>query len=187
MTIEEYLQSLDEIGLDQTWMDILRRFGKNNPDYTEGILSISNFGELYEIGLAHVNKQSKKELGKYFTPDDVATLMAKWLDGLSGKNVCDVCCGVGNLILAYLKYIGKSRARDLIKSGRLWLYDKDDLALYICVNTIGFIYGDDVVGYIHSRPGDFLDESVHLPPDCRVISNPHMPRSIRFRRIGGKQ
>ena len=172
MTTEEYLQSLDEIGLDQTWMDILRRFGKNNPDYTEGILSISNFGELYEIGLAHVNKQSKKELGKYFTPDDVATLMAKWLDGLTGKNVCDVCCGVGNLILAYLKHIGKSRARDLIKSGRLWLYDKDDLALYICVNTIGFIYGDDVVGYIHSRPGDFLDESVHLPPDCRVVSNP---------------
>jgi type I restriction-modification system DNA methylase subunit len=94
MTMEEYLQSLDEIGLDKTWMDILKRFGKNNPDYTDGILSISNFGELYEIGLAHVNKQSKKELGKYFTPDDVATLMAKWLDGLTGKNVCDVCCGV---------------------------------------------------------------------------------------------
>ena len=172
MTTEEYLQSLDEIGLDQTWMDILKRFGKNKPDYTEGILSISNFGELYEIGLAHVNKQSKKSLGKYFTPDDVATLMAKWFDGLPGDNVCDVCCGVGNLVLAYLKHIGKSRSRDLIKEGRLWLYDKDELALHICVNAIGFIYGDDVVEHIHSISGDFLDGQVHLPKDCKVISNP---------------
>lgn len=170
-TIEEYLLSIDKIGLNDTWMDILGKF-KGNPGYTNGVLSISNFGELYEIGLAHVNKQSKKELGKYFTPEDVATLMAKWFDDLPGENVCDVCCGVGNLILAYLKLIGRSRARDLIKSGRLWLYDKDELALHICVNTIGFIYGDDVVGYIHLRPGDFLDESVHLPLDCKIISNP---------------
>lgn len=171
MTIEEYLTSLDKIGLNDTWIDILGRF-KGNPDHVDGVLSISNFGELYEIGLAHVNKQSKKSLGKYFTPEDVATLMAKWFDALPGENVCDVCCGVGNLILAYLKYIGKSRAHDLIKSGRLWLYDKDELALYICVNTIGFIYGDDVVGYIHSRPGDFLDDKVQLPRNCKVVSNP---------------
>lgn len=171
MTIEEYLTSLDKIGLNDTWMDMLGRF-KGNPDHVDGVLSISNFGELYEIGLAHVNKQSKKSLGKYFTPEDVATLMAKWFDALPGENVCDVCCGVGNLILAYLKYIGQSRARDLIKSGRLWLYDKDELALYICVNTIGFIYGDDVVGYIHSRPGDFLDDKVQLPRNCKVVSNP---------------
>ena len=171
MTIEEYLKSLDEIGLDKTWMGILGKF-KGNSDYVDGVLSIPNFGELYEIGLAHVNKQSKKELGKYFTPEDVATLMAKWLDELEGENVCDVCCGVGNLILAYLKYIGKERARKLIKEGKLWLYDKDELALYICVNTIGFIYGDDVVGYIHSRPGDFLSDALRLPANCKVISNP---------------
>lgn len=171
MTIDEYLLSIDKIGLNDTWMGILGKF-KGNPDYVDGVLSIPNFGELYEIGLAHVNKQSKKELGKYFTPEDVATLMAKWLDGLEGENVCDVCCGVGNLVLAYLKCIGKSCARELIKSGHLWLYDKDELALYICVNTIGFIYGDDVVGYIHSRPGDFLDDKVRLPENCKVISNP---------------
>ena len=179
MTIDEYLLSIDKIGLNDTWMDILGKF-KGNPDYVDGVLSIPNFGELYEIGLAHVNKQSKKELGKYFTPEDVATLMAKWLDALPGENVCDVCCGVGNLILAYLKYIGKSRARDLIKSGHLWLYDKDELALYICVNTIGFIYGDDVVGYIHSIPGDFLNGFRRLPKNCKVVSNPPYAKVENF-------
>ena len=172
MTIDEYLTSLDEIGLDKTWMDILRLVGSSNSCFSDGILSVPNFGELYEIGLAHVNKQSKKELGKYFTPDDVATLMSKWFDDLSGDNVCDVCCGVGNLTLAYLRYIGRERARKLIKEGRLWLYDKDELALRICVSAIGFMYGDDVVGHIHFRACDFLNCNVKLPIDCKVISNP---------------
>lgn len=159
--VETYLNAIDEFGLDSAWDIILK-----------SDVPVANYGELYEIGLAHVNKDSKKSLGKYFTPDDVATLMSKWFDKLPGKNVCDVCCGVGNLILAYLKLIGREQARKLIKAGRLWLYDKDALALYICVNAIGKIYGDDVVGYIHSRPGDFLDENVNLPVDCKVISNP---------------
>lgn len=171
MTISEYLKSIDETGLDRTWLEILKECQKN-PSRSDGVVCVDYFGELYEIGLAHVNKESKKSLGKYFTPDDVATLMAKWLDGLEGENVCDVCCGVGNLILAYLKYIGRERARNLIKSGNLWLYDKDELALWICVNTIGLLYGDDVVGYIHSQPGDFLDDKVRLPKNCKVISNP---------------
>lgn len=159
--VETYLNAIDEFGLDSAWDIILK-----------SDVPVANYGELYEIGLAHVNKDSKKSLGKYFTPDDVATLMAKLFDKLPGNNVCDVCCGVGNLILAYLKLIGREQARELIKSGRLWLYDKDALALYICVNAIGKIYGDDVVGYVHSRPGDFLDENVNLPVDCKVISNP---------------
>ena len=129
MTTEEYLDSIDRIGLDGTWLAIIRQFEGRDSSHVDGVVSISNFGELYEIGLAHVNKESKKELGKYYTPEDVATLMAKWLDKLPGENVCDVCCGVGNLILAYLKHIGKERARELIRSGKLWLYDKDDLAL----------------------------------------------------------
>ena len=172
MTIEGYLASIDDIGLDQTWMGILKEFKENGADFSDGVVSLSNFGELYEIGLAHVNKESKKSLGKYFTPEDVATLMAKWFEGLPGLNVCDVCCGIGNLILAYLKLIGRERARELMKSQRLWLYDKDELALHICVNVIGVLYGDDVVGYIHSMPGDFLDANVSLPENCKVISNP---------------
>jgi hypothetical protein len=180
MTTEEYLKSIDEVGLDETWLGIIKRFEGNDPSHVDGVLSIGNFGELYEIGLAHVNKESKKELGKYFTPEDVATLMAKWLDTLPGENVCDVCCGVGNLILAYLKHIGKRRARELIKSKKLWLYDKDDLALWICVNTIGIIYGSDVVGYIHSIPGDFLNGCRRLPENCKVVSNPPYAKVENF-------
>ena len=180
MTTEEYLDSIDRIGLDGTWLAIIRQFEGRDSSHVDGVVSISNFGELYEIGLAHVNKESKKELGKYYTPEDVAALMAKWLDKLPGENVCDVCCGVGNLILAYLKHIGKERARELIRSGKLWLYDKDDLALWICVNTIGIIYGSDVVGYIHSIPGDFLNGVRRLPKNCKVVSNPPYAKVDKF-------
>lgn len=171
MTIDEYMKSIDDVGLDRTWLEMVKKC-QNTPEIKDGVLSVSNFGELYEIGLAHVNKESKKSLGKYFTPSDVATLMAKWLCNLSGENICDVCCGVGNLVLAYLKHIGRDKARELIKSGSLWLYDKDELALWICVNTIGILYGDDIVGYIHSCPGDFLDSEVRLPENSKVVSNP---------------
>ena len=180
MTTEEYLKSIDDIGMDETWQGIVKKFEEHGSDFVDGVLSIGNFGELYEIGLAHVNKESKKELGKYFTPEDVALLMAHWLDKLPGENVADVCCGVGNLVLAYLKYIGKDRARELIKGGRIYLYDKDELALWICVNTIGLLYGKDVVGCIHSTPGDFLSGTNRIWMDCKVISNPPYAKVEEF-------
>jgi len=41
------------------------------------LLDIENFTELYEIGLAVEDKTSKKKNGQYYTPDDVAYVMAK--------------------------------------------------------------------------------------------------------------
>lgn len=41
-------------------------------------------------------------MGKYYTPEDVASLLSNWLLPLDGINICDVGCGTGNLILNYL-------------------------------------------------------------------------------------
>ena len=92
MTIEKYIEEIDKDGLENVWDSIIKN----------GLSEVQNAGELYEIGLAHINKKEKKESGKYFTPFDVADVMSDWFAGLKGENVCDVCCGTGNLILSYL-------------------------------------------------------------------------------------
>ena len=90
---------------------LITDFGK----FKNELINISNFGEMYEIGLATEDKIKKKKSGQYYTPDDVAMVMSQWLDNCDGDNVCDVACGTGKLILTYLDYIGKRKALNLLK------------------------------------------------------------------------
>ena len=168
-TIEQYKTDLDNYGLEIVWDQLLRYCIDNTPPT---ILNVDNFGELYEIGLAHTNKIAKKEMGKYFTPSDVAKLMADWLSTLRGENVCDVCCGTGNLILSYLKNLDKKDLYSLLSNKRIFLYDIDSLALKICLYSIGIIYGKEYMKNVTVVDGDFLNRNVVLPANCKVISNP---------------
>jgi N-6 DNA methylase family protein len=98
-TLEQYKEDIENYGLETTWnniCDYIITHGEN-----DNLLNINNFGEMYKIGLALVDKQSKKESGQYFTPDDIALVMGKWLNKVDGYNVCDVACGTENLILTY--------------------------------------------------------------------------------------
>lgn len=171
-TLETYKKDLNSFGIKRTWTNILKYRKSHADGEVVNILRTCNFGELYEIGLAHVNKISKKEMGKYFTPEDVSSLMSAYFDELQGKNICDVCCGVGNLILSYLEYIGKDRARRLILSDSLYLYDIDDIAMNICKRSIALIYGEDCLSHINCTTGDFISKKIVLPEDCKVIANP---------------
>lgn len=167
-SIEKYKSDIDKNGIEEVWLNILEYCKYNKND----LLNISNFGLLYEMGLAHINKENKKENGIYYTPSDVADILSNYLMTLKGDNICDVCCGVGNLILSYLEKLGYDKARELIMNGRLYLYDMDELALAICKQSIGMIYGTDCLEYINCIYGDFLDKNIHLPDNSRVISNP---------------
>ena len=152
--------------MELVWENILSsvRNHQNNE-----IFSIPNFGELYDIGLANLNKEKKKEQWKYYTPIDVANIMSDWFLPLDGENICDVCCGTGNLILSYLKKIDELQCATLLKNGNIYLYDKDPLALKICKETIGLLYGENNVKCINV---DFLNKEITLPQDCKVICNP---------------
>ena len=60
-SITEYCNDITNFGLEDTWNKIIYytlHFSDNNP-----FLSIDNFGELYEIGLALTNKQCKSNCG----------------------------------------------------------------------------------------------------------------------------
>ena len=174
-SLEYYLSDLESGGLAKTWSDICR-FVVNHKDSAPEFLDVRNFGELYEIGLAVQDKTLKKKSGQYYTPDDVASVMCEWLRRCEGTAVCDVACGTGKLILTYLDLIGFDRARELISSGNLYLYDSDHVALNICRTVIAVKYGPDIADSIHDVFCDFLDRSVRLPENCKVISNPPYAR-----------
>ena len=76
-TLDNYISDIDKKGLEETWNKILSKTLKGK--FVSDIFNINNYGELYEIGLEHVNKISKKEMGKYYTPFDVAKVMSKYM------------------------------------------------------------------------------------------------------------
>lgn len=167
--LDEYISDILTIGLEQTWTNIVS-YALN--DGSNNFLSPDNFAELYETGLAVQDKYAKKGNGQYYTPDDVAKVMAKWFDGLQGEAVCDVACGTGKLILTYLDMIGFEKARALLRKGLVYLYDIDKVALTICKTILVYKYGNDIENKIHTIQCDFLSKNVVLPKNCKVISNP---------------
>lgn len=168
-TLARYEEDVLHIGLESTWQKICARVLAYGED---GILRVDNFGALYETGLALLDKNAKKDNGQYYTPPDVSKVMSEWFDRCKGDEICDVGCGVGNLILSYFAHIGKSRTLELLKKGKVHLYDLDGVALSICVKSICILYGEDVERFINIHQGDFLDGRCHLPKDCKVITNP---------------
>lgn len=179
--LEKYKLDVLEQGLKVTWDNI--RYYVLYGDKNNSFLSLDNLAELYEIGLAICDKKSKKDSGQYYTPNDVASVMASWLVSQQGENVCDVGCGTGRLILTYFDIIGKQNAKNLIRSGKVYLYDIDSIALDICKTIILAKYGKDLAPFINCVCNDFLSEGVCLPKNCKVISNPPYAAINRFDRL----
>ena len=108
-TLQEYHALIDEIGLSKAWDQILTTIFPNE------FFAPDRLGGLYEDGLAYENKIEKKAMGKYYTPIDVAEVMANYLLELPGDNICDLCCGTGNLILAVLDVMGQAEAINILQ------------------------------------------------------------------------
>lgn len=123
------------------------------------------------MGLAEENKIEKKNAGKYYTPDDVAIIMAQYLLELPGDNICDLCCGTGNLIFAVLNQLGAEKAKEKIINGNIYLYDIDTIALHICLAILKNRYGN-IVNNIHIINDDCLNENIIFPENSKIISNP---------------
>lgn len=167
----DYARDVEKLGLDNVWKTICA-FAEKFGEVKSGLLNVDHFGELYEIGLSIQNKDSKKSNGQYFTPADVADVMAEWFNALSAENICDVGCGTGSLILSCLNSMEKQKALSLLLDGKIFLYDSDMTALKICRASITVKYGKEAAKNARLICGDFLDARVRLPENCKVISNP---------------
>lgn len=97
-TLIDYKNDVISLGLLETWKKVFH-IVRNKENYDKTIFTSDNFGELYEIGLEMLDKQSKKEHGKYYTPNDVAKVMSEWLVPLKDSNVCDVCSMIDVVVL----------------------------------------------------------------------------------------
>ncbi len=164
-TLQEYHNLIDEIGLSQAWDKILSSIFPNE------FFAPDRLGGLYEDGLAYENKIEKKAMGKYYTPIDVANVMANYLLELPGDNICDLCCGTGNLILSVLETMGYDLAIETLRRGRIYLYDIDETAMKICKAILINKYGECAEN-VHMISGDCLQGEVHFPDNCKIISNP---------------
>lgn len=163
---ELYYKSIKEIGLNTTWEKIL------NEDFPNEYFTEDHLGGLYEEGLAFDNKITKKEMGKYYTPDDVAAIMSKFLIELPGNNICDLCCGTGNLILSVLNELGFETAKNYLMNDHIYLYDIDITALNICVAILKNRYGNEIESHINIINKDCLFEEITFPDNAKIIANP---------------
>ncbi len=170
-TMGQYQNDVSTLGLEETWNRICKWIISNG-EQSEGMLATENFGELYEEGLAIQNKANKKASGQYYTPRDVSSVMAEWFSRQYPTIVCDVACGVGNLILSYFKCIGYDKTREILREGRVHLYDIDETAIKICITAILARYGLENADTIQAHRCDFLSSNLSLPKGCKVISNP---------------
>jgi len=165
VSLNEYHQSILEKGLAATWENILTNHFPNS------FFQEDNLGGLYEDGLAFSNKIEKKAMGKYYTPVDVAEVMAQYLLELPGDNICDLCCGTGNLILAVLDTMGTEKAIQALQNGNIYLYDIDKIAINICKAILINRYGE-CANNVNLINADCLDMNIHFPNNSKVISNP---------------
>jgi len=174
-TIENYKKTLDKHSLKEVWDCLLNLLvEKGIKEFEKKIVNFYDIGRLYEIGLAHVNKYSKKDTGKYYTPKDVSLVMAQLLteDG-ELSSLADTGCGCGNLTIEVLKIINERNIDEfntVIKN--LYLFDMDEIAINICVKRIEALFDVDLKNKVHIICGDFLDKRISLPENCFVITNP---------------
>jgi len=63
-------------------------------------------GNAYEYLIGHFASDAGKKGGEFYTPAEVATLLAKLLEPKKGETICDPACGSGSLLIRVAKEVG---------------------------------------------------------------------------------
>lgn len=194
LPIQDFNLVLDRLGLENTWYSILatnldninrmdlryileekefRNVEIQDLDFIKD-LTVGEISVLYEYSLAYVDRDKRKQEGQYFTPDDVAQVMAKKAVSFPKNKIwIDPCSGVGNLSYWLIQH--QENREDFLKNN-IYLIDRDKLALFIArfILAINFQKEDKkLFKNIKSRfvVADFLF-SDNLPEHDYAILNP---------------
>ena len=63
-------------------------------------------GNAYEYLIGHFASDAGKKGGEFYTPAEVATLLAKLIEPKRGETICDPACGSGSLLIRVAKEVG---------------------------------------------------------------------------------
>jgi type I restriction enzyme M protein len=77
-------------------------------------------GDAYEYLVANFASDSGKKGGEFYTPSQVAQLLARILRAKPGDRVCDPCCGSGSLLIRACQQVkpGRDGLRDVMPFGQ---------------------------------------------------------------------
>lgn len=188
---------LDEIGIFETWKQIILTYAVNNFSKSKAeelfhseefkdvqlvqndLLKDLAFGKisiLYEFSLSYVNKDARKKSGQYFTPDDVSKMLAEKSNSFDKGVWLDPCSGIGNL--SYWLTKEQKNPEDFIKNN-LILIDKDPLALLIA-RSLFFLHFHEKENNLFENlkknfiERDFLDDEVLPEYDYAILNPPYV-------------
>lgn len=189
---KEITPFLDRDGIEKTWKNLLythaslsypektarliteaKEFSDcvaYDKDYLNG-LTVGQVSIVYEYSLAHVDPDSRKESGQYFTPDDVAQWMAKHSEKFDNGVWLDPCSGLGNLSYP-LAAMQEDPEKFIVE--RLILADMDSLALLLARSLFALKFhkkNDDLFNALKPRmvEQNFLETSDGLPEKIQVL------------------
>ncbi|APZ33830.1 hypothetical protein BOH66_05835 [Microbacterium aurum] len=137
-------------------------------------MSIGEIGVVYEALVALSDHHDRRQQGQYFTPDDVASYMARQAMRFDQGHWLDPCCGVGNL--SWHLADSMSDPAEFVAM-RLTLVDLDPIALrtavVLLVASFAADHDDECLPKLAARcqTRDFLDAAA-LPAHDYVMVNP---------------
>ncbi|HOQ03073.1 MAG TPA: class I SAM-dependent DNA methyltransferase [Bacillota bacterium] len=153
----------------QELVDVLGKYRLGIDDVDPDI-----FGRAYEYLLRKFAEGSGQSAGEFYTPSEVATLMARILDPQPGDTVYDPCCGSGGLLIkSHLRFQEKYGSDPSIEP--LEFYGQEILASTFAIAKMNtFIHNMDAniaLGDTMTRPAFTTPEGSLMKFDL-VAANP---------------
>jgi type I restriction enzyme M protein len=130
------------------------------------------FGNAYEHLIRNFSSKAGKSSGEFYTPAEVASLMAEMIEPEEGQSVCDWASGSGGLLLQSRNYVRRHGG----DPDRLLLYAQEsNIATYNISRINMILHG--VRSWSHRREDSIrrpllLDEGDRLLKFDRIIMNP---------------
>lgn len=152
-------------------MSLLNHFRSQTFDLAS--VSEDLFGDAYEYLIRSFASKAGKSSGEYYTPPEVAYLMAQVIEPREGQSVCDWACGSGGLLLQCVRYLSEHGSNPK----RLFLHGQESNTTTFNIARLNLLLHG--VGHANLRRQDSLRYPQHLDEQTgelkrfdRVVMNP---------------
>lgn len=152
-------------------MSLLNHF--RSQAFDRASVSEDLFGDAYEYLIRSFASKAGKSSGEYYTPPEVAYLMAQVIEPDEGQSVCDWACGSGGLLLQCVRYLSEHGGNPK----RLLLYGQESNTTTFNIARLNLLLHG--VGHANLRRQDSLRYPQHLDELTgelkrfdRVVMNP---------------